>query len=734
MQPLVASQTRLALADLLDRALSLPFATQTHRAAMDSLRRRLRAGGFRVVLLGNFQGGKSTTFNLLCGGQEISPRGQNIKTSATLVEASFGEASEIGAEIEWKNDVELAAMANAVFPDEPARTLTEWWTVRDNRGALESMRKNLPPERRDNANAALAMLAYAASREIAEIRATKRVSLDELSPYITFPQDWDTRWNQAKPGEVPFTPQECAFLFVRKVRCKVPSELLRDTGISIVDCPGLDSNAYETSIAEEAIRDADVIWYLMGGAKDIENQEVERIKALCATCGKTRRDFIFTVNLQSSLSVVSETILPSCMAKFHNLGVFDPPLREEEVLPYHALLALQCKSLALLREGHLPEATQKHILRLSKHPEEGVEEALIEGIENGLPILGVPRKEVKTWNFQTADGIDAAFQKSGFPAIWERLLREFAMRQTFATVADGGLSALIATLQAAPELANLPSNQLDEALYNKDCAALGDPDALNSAEDVERFVQSFDPRKISSRTYWSKALDCLNRDIANRTFDGSLYPTLAATQAARDEQQFLNDLSSITPDEAFAKLKTWDPKTPSAWARKEELNRQFDAMRTAFGIVYPTITKRDHAVAALLRARQIGIVVVGVLSGGVANFALLFISKSLWGGTLILWGLYLWLMTDWFSPLWILGLFYVLQLLCVREYCVKEKSTSDKDLSDTTARTWINKHIAIDHGVKWYIRTRLVHYILFPVLGFIGAILTILATCFMLFR
>lgn len=59
-------------------------------------------------MIGEYQGGKSTTFDALCGGREISPRGNNVKTSACKVVATnVSETIEEYALVTWKSNVEL---------------------------------------------------------------------------------------------------------------------------------------------------------------------------------------------------------------------------------------------------------------------------------------------------------------------------------------------------------------------------------------------------------------------------------------------------------------------------------------------------------------------------------------------------------------------------------------------------------------------------------------------------
>ena len=58
--------------------------------------KKLSEDQFKMVLCGAFQGGKSTTFNAICNGRDLSPTGFGIKTSACLVEAHY--LSDVSAE------------------------------------------------------------------------------------------------------------------------------------------------------------------------------------------------------------------------------------------------------------------------------------------------------------------------------------------------------------------------------------------------------------------------------------------------------------------------------------------------------------------------------------------------------------------------------------------------------------------------------------------------------------
>ena len=60
---------------------------EPHNGILREIQRKCQEDQFEIALVGEFQGGKSTTFNALCDGREISPRGLGgggLKTRAKL--------------------------------------------------------------------------------------------------------------------------------------------------------------------------------------------------------------------------------------------------------------------------------------------------------------------------------------------------------------------------------------------------------------------------------------------------------------------------------------------------------------------------------------------------------------------------------------------------------------------------------------------------------------------------
>ena len=107
--------------------------------------RKCQEDAFEIALVGEFQGGKSTTFNALCDGRDISPRGLGgggIKTSAAVV-----TAQNIAGD-ETKNG--LSEWAEVTFRDGPSLVLGMSTPLRPIlKGMSDKARTILAPELTD---------------------------------------------------------------------------------------------------------------------------------------------------------------------------------------------------------------------------------------------------------------------------------------------------------------------------------------------------------------------------------------------------------------------------------------------------------------------------------------------------------------------------------------------------------------------------------------------------------
>ena len=345
--------------------------------------RKCQEDAFEIALVGEFQGGKSTTFNALCDGRDISPRGHGIKTSAAVVTAQNIAGTETNnglaewAEVSFKTapaivlgmstllrrplagsdefrrlnaDLSDEAFAEAIadsdrFPslvnldDADHRSLLQtavnslWKRWNDNRASLSD-------DELDELRIATLQLRFYDSPEYRALTARTVLGVGEFQKLIAFPKDWAIRWTAGVDSA--FALEEIAFVFVHSVLVRLHSENLRRLGCRITDCPGLFANAYDTKVAERTIANADAVWYLINGEKQIGQKDLEIVRKIAdmGMLGKIEA----TCNLKGPHEQKMAEILPATKAALANAG------HDVEVLPYNARLAFLAMQGSLLMD------------------------------------------------------------------------------------------------------------------------------------------------------------------------------------------------------------------------------------------------------------------------------------------------------------------------------------------------------------------------------------------------
>lgn len=337
--------------------------------------RKCQEDSFEIALVGEFQGGKSTTFNALCDGRDISPRGLGgggIKTSAAVISAQniAGEETKDGlsewAEVTFKSPGAVAlglstilrrplmdsapfrafngtlsdeAFAEALATDDGFPTLVRLDDPACRRILLDAAdvlwsqwdanHSSLSDDDLDQLRIATVQLQFCGTDEYRQMVSRTILPIDKFQKLIAFPKDWMTRWTAGR--RAAFTLEEVAFVFVHSVLVRIHSENLRRLGCRITDCPGLFANAYDTSVARRTILNADAVWYLVNGEKQIGQKDLEIVRAIAAMgmLGKIEA----SCNLKGPHEQKIAGIIPATKAALVNAG------HAIEVYPYNARLA-----------------------------------------------------------------------------------------------------------------------------------------------------------------------------------------------------------------------------------------------------------------------------------------------------------------------------------------------------------------------------------------------------------
>ena len=334
----------------------------THKAEVDpqgksiqqlsSVRKRLMESQFEIALIGEFQGGKSTTFNALCGGREISPRGLGtggVKTSAAVITAQniAGNETRDGmnewAEITWLTKPTLQSRIAYALNLEDKGVLP---SVAELENATKMAWKNLSADdddERDMLQVATLQLRLLKSKEFDSIVSRNLVAIDEFQKYVQFPKNWEMRWGE-KGYEADFTIEESLFAALDSVLVRIHSEYLQKLGCRITDCPGLFVSKWDTERALEVMSRSNAVWYLLNGNKEM-GQEQKRVLQSIRQGGWHPKCF-FTLNVKGDESS-TDAILRANVAKIKNAG-FNV---ENRVFKYNAAVAFRLAQLECITSG-----------------------------------------------------------------------------------------------------------------------------------------------------------------------------------------------------------------------------------------------------------------------------------------------------------------------------------------------------------------------------------------------
>ena len=345
----------LLLDEFLDKKIDV---NDEHAPELVAIRKRLLESQFEIALVGEFQGGKSTTFNMLCGGREISPRGLNgggIKTSAAVVTAQNIEANETKnglsewAEITWLTSDEIKRRIGEALKiydcDQEHKKLAE--KVEETTAtqfeellkiAWDSNPKNDPL---DSLRVATLQHRLLSSSNFSKYSGQTVVPIDEFQHIVKFPNGWESHWG--KKYKADFTPEECLFSCVDRVLVRIHSTALERLGCRITDCPGLFVSRWDTERAISVMKSANAIWYLLSGDKQIgsaDEQALQHIKDY-----EWADKCFFSINRRKSRNATDE-LLKVDTSILKNNG-FHP----EQVFLYNAFLAFRKTQLLLVKNG-----------------------------------------------------------------------------------------------------------------------------------------------------------------------------------------------------------------------------------------------------------------------------------------------------------------------------------------------------------------------------------------------
>ena len=233
---------------------------------------------YSVLIMGEYQTGKTTTLNALCNGMQIGAIGNGITTSAVPVSVTYSKDESVY--VQWKDKKTLQDFLIHLIPHFPDFNY-DTFDLEDNSSRvywlkqLDNIRKEEDFFIRKGESQikflalCAAILKFYDSNELKNIR-NSSLSLSHISSLSKFPEELSTKW--CNGGIDKFSIGECAFVFIKKIACTCNSDLLDKLNCEIIDCPGLFSSAYDTEVTTSFMTEVDAILYILPYEKEVGKQ------------------------------------------------------------------------------------------------------------------------------------------------------------------------------------------------------------------------------------------------------------------------------------------------------------------------------------------------------------------------------------------------------------------------------------------------------------------------------
>ena len=326
---------------------------------------------FTLALVGCFQCGKSTLFNYLCDGRELSPTGSGgggIRTSGCRVSAHplANARKKEYAKISWRSKEDLInSFGDVLMNDFPDLSVIDLDKANDcaklKKKAWELYKKDTEGKKLDKEMLRFVMIVayfYPKYKERCA-KGEEEKALEKAAVIASYPRRWDARWGEVveKKGDMSvFSVDDVAFAFCAGIDYYLDSENLRDLGCSIVDCPGFFVSKWDTSVAEECLDRANAVLYVFKGDTQLSQDDTKTIRECVDRCGKHK--ILFGANLKGSRTqwrMISEESTSHILADIMGAPV--------DVYEFHAAMALRACELGLLENGSLSDISRQAINR-----------------------------------------------------------------------------------------------------------------------------------------------------------------------------------------------------------------------------------------------------------------------------------------------------------------------------------------------------------------------------------
>ena len=415
-----------------------------HTATICSVAENCKNGRFLVLILGDFQSGKSTTIDALCDGRHISAIGDGTATSAVLVSVTYAEKESV--RIYWRGKEQFMPIferIKRVLPDYAWHTFDlDKSTERENlANAIEMQRRSLDSNFLESSDVKFLMLcdfilAYYDTEKLQE-KKNSLLAISSLSGITRFPKDGESIWK--KEGVNGFTINDAIFVFIDFVACSIQSETLKRLNCTIIDSPGLFNSAYDTMVTESAMVAAHAIMYVLPYHKGIGENEHGALYTIRDRYHNVHKK-LFIVNNTDSLKE-NAFIESNCEFIKTTFG------SEKEVFVYDAKVSYLAQLKSLYDKGLATSADYAHLMHAKRKTPIGiVKELHFQTFDEAWEFYMSPYKVA--YGMNEANSIDTYLKDYGFTDTVEALKTFIEKNKAYAIIISNALIPMRSELVA----------------------------------------------------------------------------------------------------------------------------------------------------------------------------------------------------------------------------------------------------------------------------------------------
>lgn len=401
---------------------------KTHEQTLSRVTNSCKNGKYKVLIMGEFQSGKSTTMDALCDGRHVCAIGKGIATSAVLVTATY--STKEYTVIHWRTKDQFSILFNRIKQYIPDYNWNDFDL--DNQCSRERLKEEIQKIRQSKSSTIEQgdtkflmhcdfVLYYYDTSELKQKKQSLSSFVD-TSEITKFPDNGETIWK--KNGVAGFTIDEVLFIFVESVDCFIASETLRNLNCTIIDSPGLFSSTYDTMITEQAMIEANAIMYVLPYEKAVRED-------VCASLYKIKNDY---PDVHRKLFIVNNT-QPGKKAVYEsNCETIRGMFGAGKIVPrYDAKLSYLLQIRHLYDTGEASIKDYRHLLSVS------IEDYDTDGEIQYDNFVEAWDEHMTAYNRFLKNCQENGLQKSGFLNVIESLKTFIEDNESYAVIVSDGI-------------------------------------------------------------------------------------------------------------------------------------------------------------------------------------------------------------------------------------------------------------------------------------------------------